>query len=557
LIQVDKDRFFDFMKNLLPLFFLSFYLINTQAQSICVPDDDRLDVNELSTVVNPLYLWWDGSEAQFNYPNGVPINAVFAGGLWLTAQYPNGDQYSSVTEYGAASDRFDFQTGPVGTGGSFTSSSYFCRSFKVTQQQITDHLDDLTDGSLDQPIAAIMEWPGRDNALMPTTAFGRELAPFIDTNGDGVYQPEMGDYPKIKADEAVWWVTNDFGPHNESLGDGIGTEVQVLAQAFEAPNHPAAKAQLYSVKVINTADVTLDSLALSLWVDPDVGCYTDDAVGSLPSRNAVFAYNIDAVDGTVGAICEQGISTYADNPPMIFFQTLNSSLNGDVASVRNSGISLNNVSVSGMPTTYDPTTTAEYFNVSHARWLDGAPLTFGDNGVGGTQPTNWIYSGNPANSTDWSQCQNYMAQDRRLLLNVNLQESFEVGAEFTVDFLVSIVTDIPLPCPDIDLAIPVLDSIANFVELAVITENQIPPASFKELTIQPNPSRGAFSIHSGNDLTLLENATLYDGLGRVVEQYDSAALMRLIDVAHLPRGVYLLVAEDAKGEQYLSRAVLE
>ena len=546
-----------FMKKILLLTYLGFFISSLGAQTTCRPVDRRLSANELSTTINPLYLWWDGSDAQFNFPKNESTSMVFAGGLWLTAQYPDGVQESSVTVYGAAIDQFDFQTGPVGTGGSFTSSIYFCRSFKVTKQEIVAHLADLADGTLDNPISSIMEWPGRDNALLPVTAMGRDLAPFQDVDGNGRYQPALGDYPMFNADEAVWWVTNDFGPHNESPGSGVGAEVQVLAQAFEAPDHPASKAQLYTVKVINAADVTLDSLALSLWIDPDVGCFTDDAIGSLPSHDAVFAYNIDAIDGTNGAACDLGISTYADKPPMIFFQTLSAFLDGAVVSTRNSGISLNSRAVDGLPSTYQPTIREEYFNVTHARWLDREPLTFGNLGVGGTLPTNWIFSGNPSDSLAWSQCQNYSAIDRRLLLNVNLQDSFEEGAEFSVDFLVSIISDVPLPCPDLTTVIPTLDSIVDFVQNTVVSSNRTPRVSFKELSLKPNPAKDAFSVSMGYGEAVLQTATLYDGLGRAVEQYGAASLSGSIDVTPLPRGVYSLVAEDAKGDMYRSRVVLQ
>lgn len=483
---------------------------------------------------------------------------VFSGGLWLTALRQNGDKVCSVTSYGAASNDFDYQTGPVGTGGSFTSSTYFCRSFKVTKNQVGAHLADLADGTLDQPIAEIMDWPGKDNARMPASAFGRDLAPFVDANGDGVYQPESGDYPDFRADEAVWWVTNDFGPHLESVSGPLEAEVQVLAQAYTADNHPASKAQLYSVKVINQGLEPLDSLALSLWVDPDVGCFTDDAIGSIPSRNALYAYNIDPVDGTNGALCDLGIPTYGQEPPMIFFQTLSSRLNGDAGLVRNSGMYLSNGSLGGIPQTTGPNHRGEYFDVTHARWLDGLPLTLGGEGYNGTIPTNWVFSGMEVDNVPWLQCQDSRAQDKRLLLNVNLKEVFNPRDEFEVDFLVSIVpAPITYPCPDLGAAVMTLDSITDYVQNTVVSSNQTPRAVYKSLSLKPNPTSAVFSISIGEGQSALQSATLFDGLGRVVEQYGASTLTRTIDVAHLPRGVYSLIARDASGEMYQSRVVLQ
>ena len=39
----------------------------------------------------------------------------------------------------------------------------------------------------------------------------RNLAPFVDQKGDGIYDPTEGDYPDIEGDQAIWWVMNDVG----------------------------------------------------------------------------------------------------------------------------------------------------------------------------------------------------------------------------------------------------------------------------------------------------------------------------------------------------------
>ena len=73
----------------------------------------------------------------------------------------------------------------------------------------------------------------------------------------------------------------------------------------------------------------------------------------------------------------------------------------------------------------------------------------------------------------------------------------------------------------------------------------------------PNPAHDVFFIQLGNGQAPLVSATLFDGLGRVVEQYSERSLVGSIDVADLPRGVYSFVAQDVKGEMYRSRVVLQ
>jgi hypothetical protein len=95
------------------------------------------------------------------------------------------------------------------------------------------------------------------------------------------------------------------------------------------------------------------------------------------------------------------------------------------------------------------------------------------------------------------------------------------------------------------------------MQCMVVSSNRTPRSFFQELSLKPNPARDEFSISIDNGREALQSATLYDGLGRVVEQYGAASLSSSIDVAHLPRGVYSLIAEDTKGEMYRSRVVLQ
>ena len=71
---------------------------------------------------------------------------------------------------------------------------------------------------------------------MPNVPHG--LAPFFDQNGNGVYEPMLGDVPNINnADQGIWWVFNDAGNiHTQSNGATIGAEIQVLAYAYVSSN---------------------------------------------------------------------------------------------------------------------------------------------------------------------------------------------------------------------------------------------------------------------------------------------------------------------------------
>ena len=92
----------------------------------------------------------------------------------------------------------------------------------------------------------INEWPAERINIDGTDTY---LAPFEDLDGDGVYEPESGEYPAydvnqekdcknediLFGDETLWWVFNDNGNiHTESGSESaIGLEIQAQAFGFQ------------------------------------------------------------------------------------------------------------------------------------------------------------------------------------------------------------------------------------------------------------------------------------------------------------------------------------
>ena len=91
----------------------------------------------------------------------------------------------------------------------------------------------------------------------------RCLAPFIDVNCNGIYDPiRDGDYPLMPgaefgrgADQMIWWVSNDDGNNgNRTLGGrvapSIGMEIQYEAFAY-ATSDAVNNMTFYRQKLIN------------------------------------------------------------------------------------------------------------------------------------------------------------------------------------------------------------------------------------------------------------------------------------------------------------------
>src|SRR5690606_30194708 len=69
--------------------------------------------------------------------------------------------------------------------------------------------------------------------------------------------------------------------------------------------------------LINRAVDRIDSTFFAMWVDPDLGCYTDDYIGCDTSTNLMYVYNQDPTDGTTGCTCDQGVASYCDKVPIL------------------------------------------------------------------------------------------------------------------------------------------------------------------------------------------------------------------------------------------------
>jgi hypothetical protein len=70
-------------------------------------------------------------------------------------------------------------------------------------------------------------------------------------------------------------------------------EIQVQAFAY-GTNDQINDMTFQRYKLINRAIEDIDSTYFAMWVDPDLGCYTDDYVGCDTTRSLAYTYNADA-----------------------------------------------------------------------------------------------------------------------------------------------------------------------------------------------------------------------------------------------------------------------
>ncbi len=203
------------------------------------------------------------------WPQGSGLYINFASGIWLAGKV-NGELHLSATEYGS-----EFLPGPYGTDPGDPDH----RIYKINH----------TDLSVVTRNPDVERWPVDQGA------------PWVDTNGDGIYNVNDGDRPRMHGDQMLWYVMHDEADRGDSLygAPPLHVEAQMTIWGYD---HQGILGDMMFVKslVINKGFDTLDSAYFGIWDDPDLGFAGDDFVGSDTTLSLGFVYN-DGTDPDYGA----------------------------------------------------------------------------------------------------------------------------------------------------------------------------------------------------------------------------------------------------------------
>ncbi len=272
-------------------------LLNINGLSFWASDDGRLErqvtrdaagvifPRGTSSVVNAGGLVWAGQVHDGSYPI-----LRMGGQLYSSATSPGGIISPGIAESPLNADvriyriRRDWATADL----TADAAEYFGEA-----------VQDVTPADIqalrDQYRKDWTEWPWQKGA------------PYEERNGLPGYQPDpngtdsTADVPGLGgADQVIWCVVNDLGG---GLGftPPIGLELQITCWAYSSvPQLSNVIFERYRLIYKGTATTpptsTIDSMYIAKWVDPDIGNFSDDFVGSMPDRNIGFAYNAEASD---------------------------------------------------------------------------------------------------------------------------------------------------------------------------------------------------------------------------------------------------------------------
>lgn len=497
---------------------------NVSFRNDCAQATQQIEMsinNVRALLLNGGDVWWDLSDGRYVVPNvdptsGVPpVSSIFAGAVWIGGYDDVGNLKMAAQTYRDA-QHTDFWPGPltsVGTTAQDTCKQWD-RFFRVLGSNIRAHIrayDESVASGIPMDCDAIPDdirgWPGKGNPYffeingwsLPFDAQG--LGAFYDADLDELYDPCQGDYPVIEVrgcdapnfpDEMIFWIYNDAGNiHTNSQGDPIRMEVQVQAFAY-ATNDEINDMTFQRYKLINRATSRIDSCFFAMWIDPDLGCYTDDYIGCDTTRSLMYVYNEDALDGTNGCDCDQGVNTYCDEVPILgvdyfrgprkpraFCDTVALAwvptediiyINVDmvyqdslriICGERRTELGMssftyyNNGSVGNWPNAMtDPQAGAplEFYRYLSGSWKDGAPFCYGGSGYNagpGCQRIKYAFPDPPNRSNGWSMSTADLAFGDRRTIQATGPLRLDPGEVNELIIGAVWVPDIDYPNPDV------------------------------------------------------------------------------------------------------------
>ncbi|CAA6810668.1 MAG: Unknown protein, partial [uncultured Aureispira sp.] len=427
-------------------------------------------------------MWWDGnSNARYIVPNVDPasgepeISALFAGAIWLGAYDDGGNLILAAQTY--RSNGNDYWTGPLNPDlGTIekTDCERWDRHFTVLGDDITalrgDFLDPLNPGVQGTPSRGLLGWPAKGNPHFlaihgfDIRDYNQDLAPFIDADNDGIYDPYQGDHPIIEvagcesfnyntpvyADQMTWWVYNDNGNlHTQTNGQTMKMEIQVTAFGYRTTD-AINNQTFYRYKLLNRNKLALNDTYFSLWSDPDLGCANDDYIGCDTVTGMGYVYNQDANDdnpcGTAGS------AGYGTDIPALGVDYFRGPLDSAGAEIGLSSFQYHINSPSDPKG--DPTAALGFYRLISGFWPNGTNITYGGDGydpgnqAGVSTPYVFPSFPNETGGGAWSMCTESLSGLDQRFLHTSGPFVLKPGATNEMISGVVWVPSIPdYPCP--------------------------------------------------------------------------------------------------------------
>jgi hypothetical protein len=496
------------------------------------PGKDFLEVNDIRAMVNAYgYQFCDITEYTpwFEVPKGSGVSSLFSLTLWLGGKDGSGNLHVAAERYRQTGA--DFFAGPfAGLYGNDYELDWN-QLWRLSREEIETHQSSWNDPGYQIP-GAIESWPAHG---VVASGQATHLAPYIDWNGDEVYQPEWGDLPAIRGDQNLFFIYNDdLAEHTETGGDKLGVEILGQTYGFDCSGDSIFNQTIFlHYDIINRSEQPYYQFYAGIYTDYDLGYAWDDYVGCDTINQAYYVFNGDP-DDEVSTII--GGAGYGTSPPAMAVVVLNHPLS---ACVVPSGF----VGPSSLAYTYD-----EVYNNLQGLWKDSSAIVYGGNGIGAGSSTKLMYTGDPVANTGWTEALGGNPPgDRRVIgvvgpvdLPIGDTLAIDLGLIWARDYTGDHISSLAL----LQERIPQLrwyyenDSTPCGREWLGVAKEQVIKFS---CSVFPNPAVDFINIDVGKEGIYVYR--IGDCLGRILQAGKMHSRDQL-DISGLAEGIYLLTLSD-------------
>lgn len=472
-----------------------------------------LDLNHASGIINNNGTFFNDIANQlqgYEVPKDSGVHAIYYMNFVAAGQDINNQISGAFASY----DDSDWKPGPV--AGNYNDPEYQTKYsnslWNISRTVIEYHIANWnTQGYTPDP--ALVNWPAHGNTANGEAHY---LAPFHDSNNDGVYNPMDGDYPEIRGDKAVFCIINDDQLH-PSGSNPVKMEAHLMFYQYtgydEALGYTVpyiANTTFIHAALFNRGTSTLYDFHVGSVIDFDLGNFADDYIGTDIGTDMAYVYNGDLFDDQ-----NSGIPGYGEHPPALGVKALNNNL-------------YSHVPMEGAPS--GPL--SSYINQLRGLRPDSSPYLDGSN-----QPTTYIYS--ETGEGNWNEPGlNHGAGDRRSIISFE-PATFIPGSVHCYDFAVVYARDENSSTlfDAVDTLIIVADAVQDFYDQQdfICYGQVLETAGNEEVTfsLAPNPATTTLTISGTSETRYVILST--DGRIILQGQLDETA----ISIEELPAGYYL------------------
>ncbi|MEZ4805893.1 MAG: hypothetical protein R2815_00270 [Flavobacteriales bacterium] len=178
-------------------------------------------------------------------------------------------------------------TGPHATQVDAAYHERYHQVWQIDRTLIAWHQAHWNEPGYEMP-HAISSWPGNGD---PANGEPLRLAPFMDLDNDGIYEPEQGEFPSIRGDQAVYYIQHDPDLTGQFTPPAL-IDRHIMHYVFwNSWDEHLYTTVFTNIKLINRSNRTYDDAHFGLLSDRTASCFTNDLNGSDTLLNLSYTYS--------------------------------------------------------------------------------------------------------------------------------------------------------------------------------------------------------------------------------------------------------------------------